>query len=212
MKKSLFPALALVIIVFAGMAAQPAQALTVTGLTIEFDCTSMTVTAPYTLSYDRDTTGSGAEQILIIVSDGKGKPLYSESGALPTGAAFSSPGGFSLPYFDAPDYNPIIMRVTSPAGNGQPEQVALVLTGECEGLPWATGPTYPAGYVQRTILCDVPVYNTPGGAPVGGNALKAGQSWHVNPTPVDGPDGQQWTEVFAGGYQRPFIPTACVGG
>lgn len=212
MEKKLFLVMALALALLAGIAAQPAQAATVTGLKVEFTCEDMRINDPYTFAYDRDNTGFGAEEYLIVVSDGKGKMLYHESSWEPVGTSYSASGGFTIGYSSAPAYNPIIMRVTSPAGNGLPEQVALVLTGECEGLPWASGPAYPAGYVQRTILCDVPVYNTPGGAPVGDNALTAGQSWHVNPTPVEGPDGQQWTEVFVGGYQRPFIPTACVGG
>ena len=78
-------------------------------------------------------------------------------------------------------------------------------------VPAAEGPSIPAGFVLRTITCDVPVYNTAAGSPVaGGAAVRAGQTWYVNPTPVDGADGEQWTELFAGGYTNGFVPSACV--
>jgi hypothetical protein len=84
-------------------------------------------------------------------------------------------------------------------------------SGAVPCVPAAEGPSIPAGFVLRTITCDVPVYNTAAGSPVaGGAAIKAGQTWYVNPTPVDGDDGRQWTELFAGGYSNGFIPTACV--
>lgn len=85
-------------------------------------------------------------------------------------------------------------------------------SGAVPCVPAAEGPSIPDGFVQRTITCDVPVYNTAAGSPVdGGAAVTVGQSWYVNPTPVDGDDGRQWTELFAGGYTNGFIPTACLG-
>lgn len=73
------------------------------------------------------------------------------------------------------------------------------------------GPGIPAGFELRTILCDVPVYNLPAGSPVGSDMLRAGQTWYVNPTPVEAADGTSWTEVFVSSYINPYIPTACVG-
>lgn len=73
------------------------------------------------------------------------------------------------------------------------------------------GPGIPSGFVLRTITCDVPVYATPAGMPVaGGAAIRAGQTWFVNPTPINGADGRQWTEIFAAGFINGYIPTACV--
>jgi hypothetical protein len=74
----------------------------------------------------------------------------------------------------------------------------------------STGPAVPAGFVLKTITCDVAVFNTPGGYPVGDNRLKAGQTWFVNPTPTKDDKGKSWTEVFPGGYSNGFVPTSCV--
>ncbi len=81
------------------------------------------------------------------------------------------------------------------------------------GIPGQTfsGPPLPAGFVLRTIHCNVAVYDQPGGVPVGENRIVAGQTWYVNPTPVKAPDGASWTEIFVGGFTNGFIPTSCVG-
>lgn len=71
-------------------------------------------------------------------------------------------------------------------------------------------PPVPSGFVQKLITCDVAVYDSPAGTPVGDNMIKAGQEWHVNPVPVAGTDGQDWTEIFVGGVHTGFIPTHCV--
>jgi len=73
-----------------------------------------------------------------------------------------------------------------------------------------TGPAVPAGFVLKTITCTTPVYSTPGGAPVGENKVLMGQTWYVNPTPVKDSAGNWWTELFASGYNNPYIPTSCV--
>ena len=67
----------------------------------------------------------------------------------------------------------------------------------------------PDGFVFRTIICDTPVYNTAAGQPVGDAAITAGQTWYVNPTPVDGADGKQWTEIYVSSTTNPFVPTVC---
>ncbi|MDL5053815.1 hypothetical protein QQ056_09690 [Oscillatoria laete-virens NRMC-F 0139] len=83
----------------------------------------------------------------------------------------------------------------------------LCSTGAEDDVP---GPGIPAGFELRTILCDVPVYNLPAGSPVGSDMLRAGQTWYVNPEPVEAADGTSWTEVFVSSYINPYIPTACV--
>ncbi len=68
----------------------------------------------------------------------------------------------------------------------------------------------PAGFVLRTIICTVPVFDSPGGTPVGSNIIRGGQTWFVNPTPVSDSFGRQWTEIFVAGPENGFIPTSCV--
>lgn len=86
------------------------------------------------------------------------------------------------------------------------------VTAVAAAAPAFSGPPIPAGFVLRQITCDVAVFDTPGGQPVGSNAVKAGQSFYVNPTPVTGPSGESWTEIFVSSTTNPFIPTRCVGG
>jgi len=72
--------------------------------------------------------------------------------------------------------------------------------------PRFEGPGIPAGFVLRTMTCTTPIYNTPKGKPVADYQVTSGQTWYVNPTPVDG-----WVEGFFGGYTNGWIPQACVG-
>jgi hypothetical protein len=75
------------------------------------------------------------------------------------------------------------------------------------------GAPIPTGFVLRMIICNTPVYDTAGGSPLlTGEAVTAGQTWYVNPTPVVGASGQLWTEIFVAGFSNPWIPTACVQG
>ena len=75
------------------------------------------------------------------------------------------------------------------------------------------GPGIPAGFVLRTITCDVAVFQNAGGAPVAtGEHIINGQTWFVSPTPVKDNKSKWWTEIFAGGSTDGFIPTSCVGG
>jgi hypothetical protein len=71
-------------------------------------------------------------------------------------------------------------------------------------------PSLPAGFVLHTISCNTPVFDSPGGVPVGDNAIKAGQTWYVNPQPITA-NGKSWTEIYVSGFQNGYIPTTCVG-
>jgi hypothetical protein len=85
-----------------------------------------------------------------------------------------------------------------------------ILSANSDGT--AQGAGVPAGYYQYNIVCDTPVYDSPGGYPVGDNMVTAGQAWHLNPEPEAGPDGQNWNAIFVGGVHIGYIPSACVGG
>jgi hypothetical protein len=54
------------------------------------------------------------------------------------------------------------------------------------------------------------VYDAPGGSPVGGDAIKGGQTWYVNPAPKTDAAGKSWTEIFVAGYTNGYVPTSCV--
>ena len=68
----------------------------------------------------------------------------------------------------------------------------------------------PPDFVMRTILCDTPVYDTPGGSPVGDNAVTTGQTWFGSTTSELAPDGSAWVAIFVAGEKTPYIPAQCV--
>ncbi len=95
--------------------------------------------------------------------------------------------------------------------SGLPSSWSISMSLSCPGADSpVAGPPIPSGFVLKTITCDVPVYDTPGGKPVGSNAITAGQTWYVNPTPVKDAAGKSWTEIFVAGYTNGYVPTSCV--
>lgn len=149
------------------------------------------------------TFEGGSHTQVVTVTDGKGYTLFTQSGPdFPDGTY----GGFgSITYGHPPAQNPITATVVY-------DGVAYTGSADVPCLP--PGPPQdvpiPAGFVLKTIVCDVAVYNQPGGGPVGSNAIKNGQTWYVNPTPVAAADGQSWTEIFVAGKINGFVPTSCV--
>jgi hypothetical protein len=75
--------------------------------------------------------------------------------------------------------------------------------------PAFDGPGIPAGFVLMTVTCNMAVYDSPGGSPVGDNRFSAGATWFMNPKPVKDAKGRLWTEVFVGGYHNGYILTSC---
>jgi hypothetical protein len=110
------------------------------------------------------------------------------------------------------------LALSAPASN------PLTVTVTYDGIPFTAkiddpclppsgvygGPPIPAGFVLRTITCDVAVFDSPGGRPVGSNRIKAGQTWYVKPTSTTATGGDAWTEIFVSGVPNGFIPTSCV--
>lgn len=170
---------------------------------------------------------NGAEAYYLQITDGDGTDVFLTYGVNPFGGTTLSQVE-TYPYFLAlPDYNPLRFRLVSAGWNGFEEQVIWDITGTCEGLPTFeeppppepppvpavipfTGPGLPSAFVHRRIDCDTPVYNLPGGQPVGNGRIINGQTWFVNPQPVEAPDGSSWTEIFVSSRPNPYIPTACV--
>ncbi|MBI5959558.1 MAG: hypothetical protein HY866_12530 [Chloroflexi bacterium] len=72
------------------------------------------------------------------------------------------------------------------------------------------GPGVPNGFVLRMIICNTPVFDSPGGTAVGNNQITAGQTWFVNPTSANDTGGESWSEVFVGSSTNPYIPAECV--
>ncbi|MEP7291547.1 MAG: hypothetical protein ABI835_07170 [Chloroflexota bacterium] len=101
---------------------------------VEISCTAFNASGTGSDVLDRDNTGTGQEQVRIDVVDGAGTLLYT----LTFEASLSSYSGGLIPptnYTAAPQYNPISVIVTSLEGNGLPEVVEVLGTGNCAGLP-----------------------------------------------------------------------------
>ncbi len=152
------------------------------------------------------TFGGGISHTQVAtVTDGKGTVLYSQSGPDFADGTYGSYGGFA--YGTAPWINPITATVVYDG---------VTYTGKADNpcLPPSGGPylaaPVPSGFVLRTITCDVAVYSSAGGTPVGDNKVTAGQTWFVSTTPVQAADGQSWTEIFVAGLIDGFVPTSCV--
>jgi hypothetical protein len=160
--------LVVVLIVAGGALVAPAQAITydpvpVYGIT----CTGITQSNPDArVHWDRDTSGTGSETLLYLVTDGIGTVLFAYSDTRSVGSE-AQPVEFS--YSTPPAYNPIRLLLTSPAGNGLPEQILFDISGECESLPWVEPEPgcdvllpIPATAVGGAFVADAPVYWKPG--------------------------------------------------
>ncbi len=206
-----FIVFALIAAAVLGVGYQPAQAVS-TNIIIVPDCLSASVPLAYSFTYDRDNTGVGIESIEVTITDGSGKLLYYQVGSMPVGYSSNAPGGVIAGYSAAPEWNPLIVKIVSSAGNGLAEELVYLNTGTCAGLPEYPyqGAPIPAGFQLHTITCDTPVYDSPAGSPVGENRIRAGQTWYVNPTAKTADDGSSWTEVFVAGYKNGYVPSSCV--
>ena len=202
--------LSVLVLMFAAMSVSAASGAAVSSFTA--GCQYFLVTYADG-TFDRDNTGTGEEAYEIKITDGSGSVIFDAYQFTTTGR-FTIPAGTEpFVYMSAPVANPIHLTLISLAGNSFPAQTIWDLTGNCPDLQSAgdSAPGIPDGFVLSTIICDVPVYDTPAGSPVGDGHITAGQTWFVNPTPVEGDDGKQWTEIYVSGFYNPFIPTSCVG-
>jgi hypothetical protein len=186
----------------------PTQAMSISGGSIALTCTQAYLNLKY--HADRNNTGTGKEHYAYIITDGVGTVLarqeYTDN--------FDAQDDFTKTFSPAPQYNPIVGRMVSFAGNGLPEVNYYTTTYDCAGLPQApfSGPALPSSFELRTITCTVAVFQTPGGIPVpSGEKIIGGQTWYVNPKPVKGSDGKSWTEIFVASDINGYIPTSCVG-
>jgi hypothetical protein len=193
-----------------GAAAPRAHAESYQG-TVDLTCTDFTAAGTGADVLDRDNTGAGQEKVQILVTDGAGTVLYELTFQNGLGSYAAGLINTTL-YVTAPKFNPIVFKVTSLAGNGLPEEVEELVTGECAGLPglpYEAVPV-PVGFTLHTLVCDTAVFNEPAGTPVGDNVVTAGQTWYTNPTPVAAVNGESWTEIFVAGVHTGFVPTRCV--
>lgn len=115
--------------------------------------------------------------------------------------AYSVPAGTSITVW-ATQIEPTTLAVA-----GEWQVAYTCTTGGAQPVPTAT----PAGaYAMRLIVCDTPIYDAPGGRPIGDNRLRNGQTWFVNPVPVPDAAGRQWIGVNVSGSSLAYVPAYCV--
>lgn len=190
---------------------QSAQALSGTFTTLSFPNASATTCGTILVSGGLVTTSAPWTARFRAV-DGRGRLVGSNTATGPGGANYN---GWGTEYFAVnPTANPIHVTITVNEGGGSVTVFDQSLDNPCVPPAGATslvGSTDPAGFVLHTIICDVAVYDRPGGQPVADNRIRAGQTWFVNPKPVTTDAGESWTEISVSGYPNGFIPTRCVG-
>jgi hypothetical protein len=123
-----------------GLSARPrAEALSSGMADFDISCTGITYLGGSVITADRDNTGDGRERFYLEVVDGKGTPLYRTHPpySIPIGDSIFLPSYVTFGWWGWPEYNPISVRLVSYAGNGYDEQIILLDTGMCPGLPTA---------------------------------------------------------------------------
>ena len=85
---------------------------------------------------DRDNTGNGQEALTISAIDGAGNVIFGPVvQSVPVGSRLSIPIGTFFAYSAPPVANPILVTLTSNAGNGFSQQIVYSVLGACIELP-----------------------------------------------------------------------------
>lgn len=111
-----------------------AQALNRDGAVWTVDCEGFTSNGGGFV-LDRDNTGTGREQFVITAYDGAGNVIYGPvSETFTIGSRVSFNEGRRFNWTSRPVANPLVVRVTSPAGNGYVNQAVYATNANCPAL------------------------------------------------------------------------------
>jgi hypothetical protein len=84
---------------------------------------------------NRDNTGSGAERIALLATDGFGNVIYGPViETLPVGTSLDYPRGLFESWSARPRANPLFFTITSEAGNGFARETVYRRQGDCRDL------------------------------------------------------------------------------
>lgn len=137
---------------FVCLLGSPVEAMTLTAApNYAIDCTGITQTAAAQAQWNRDTSGTGRENLQYTVTDGLGNVIFTYNDVRAVGST-ATLIGFS--FTTAPLANPISFKLSSPPGNGFPEQVFVTMVGTCAGLSTKPPKTVTTAPVTITILWD----------------------------------------------------------
>jgi hypothetical protein len=151
-------------------------------------------------------------------------PIPLPSGMFVGGSFFNLTTGFSFAYYPpvtSSGSNYVFDEIIDfsrygPVGPGHSvririwERFADLLDVTVVCLPAFDPNPFRTGYEQRTIVCNTPVLDTPGGSPMRNFRVSAGQKRFVMPKPVLGPDGQLYLQVRVNAKFVGFILLKCV--
>ena len=84
---------------------------------------------------DRNNTGNGFEALITVARDGSGSLIYQSHTVYPVNQRIVLASNDFVSWTYAPQSNPIIMHLISPAGNGYEPQLVYTVTGSCANLP-----------------------------------------------------------------------------
>jgi hypothetical protein len=202
-----------------------ALALLVTGAGAVFAATNGTITptdpdtAAYTYTANTDDSGTGIDYVMGICFDASNNVLDTdredgsvsgvETGSFTCSTSVFGTGTETVDRWELRDISSDLDTNDSSV-IGQILAAPLLATTKASAAGGFQGPPIPAGFVLRTITCDMAVFDAPGGTPVGSNRVKAGQTFYVNPTTKTDASGVSWTQIFVSSTSNPWIWSSCV--
>lgn len=177
-------------------------------------------TASYSYTANTDDSGTGTDYVMGICFDVSNNVLDTdrEDGAITgiaTGSFTCSAGIFGTGTETVArwELRDISSDLSSNDSSVIGQILAAPLLASTSGGSTAEGykgPAIPAGYVLRTITCNMAVFDAPGGKAVGSNSVKAGQTFFVNPNTKTDASGVSWTQIFVSSTSNPWIWSSCV--
>jgi hypothetical protein len=113
--------------------AAPVEAAVRGTLKFRLSCTGFTSRGG-SLPLNRDNTGNNQEAYSFTAYDGNGNVIYNETSRFVVGGRLNYPAGEFRLWSSTPQANPLVLKVTSLAGNGKSEEVVLRWTEQCPTL------------------------------------------------------------------------------
>ncbi|MAS37508.1 MAG: hypothetical protein CL610_26160 [Anaerolineaceae bacterium] len=105
------------------------------------------------LVLNRDNTGAQSEAFVVSAIDGAGNIIYEpEYDVFFVGTTVTIEPGTEASWTSSPIYNPLTLRVVSPAGNGLDAQVIASAIGTCEGLSGFGAIDMLAAFARNAVL------------------------------------------------------------
>lgn len=113
----------------------PVSAASDQGAAFTLDCNGFTGMGG-SIQLNRDNTGNSREAFIVSATDGAGNVIYEPvEDSFFVGGTVSWTGGPQVRWTRTPQFNPLVLRVVSSAGNGFGENLIVMAMGQCEGLP-----------------------------------------------------------------------------